>query len=432
MPGATGYREVMQKIKAQALNFIRHPLFSGSVIMIGGSTLASALGYLYHLIMGRILGPVDYGTLASLFAILQIVSIVPISSSFAIVKFIADTKDAGERAEVYISIKNFMWKLAVVVSLVLFLAAPAISGFLNIKGTLAVFFVGPITFLSLITLIDQAAMQGMLKFIGVAAPTFFSALFKLTLGVLLVVLGLSVNGAVGGMLLGLLLTYFITVKIRGNLFGSKPKKHFEIKRFLKYAFPVLIMALAFTSMFTVDLVMVKHFLPPFEAGIYAALSNLGKIIFFASQPITQTMFPIVSKRKATGERYRNVFWAAFLLTAVLSLGIVVFYWLFPDFAIGILYGSKYLAAKDELVWMGIFVAVYTVSYLLVNLLLSLDHTKVTIFPALAAVGQVVGIAVWHDNLLQVVRVNLASALFIFATVSIYLSYSQIQKVYAKK
>ena len=39
-----------------------------------------------------------------------------------------------------------------------------------------------------------------------------------------------------------------------------------------------IQALAFTSFFTTDLILVKHFFPPFEAGIYAALSTLGKII----------------------------------------------------------------------------------------------------------------------------------------------------------
>jgi len=411
---------------------ISHPLFSGSVIMIGGSTISSALGYLYHLIMGRILGPADYGALASIFAILQVVSIVPLSSSFAIVKFIADAGDARARADVYKSIKKFMWKLAIAVSLILLVSSPFIAQFLKIDETLGVFFVGPIMFFSLIILVDQSAMQGMLKFIGVAAPTFFSAFFKLLFGLIFVLAGLSVSGAIGGMLLGLLVTYFITARIRGDLFNINSKEDFDIKRFLKYAFPVLIMALAFTSMFTVDVVLVKHFLPPFEAGIYAALSNLGKIIFFASHPIAQTMFPIVSKRRAQGERYRNVFWASLLFTAVLSVGIVSFYYLFPDLAIGVLYGSKYLAAKSELVLMGIFVAVYTIDYLLVNFLLSIDRTKITILPALAAAAQVAGIIIWHGNLREVVLVNLAASLFIFVTVSLYLSYNQIQRAYAKK
>lgn len=411
---------------------INHPLFSGSVIMIGGSTVASALGYLYHLIMGRLLGPSDYGTLASIFAILQIVSIVPISSSFAIVKFIADAKDERSRADIYKTIKGFMWKIAIIASIVLSLISPFVAKFLNVSEVLSVFFVGPITFLSLIVLVDQSAMQGMLNFLGVALPTFFSAFFKLVFGIVFVLVGLSVNGAIGGMLLGLLFTYFITVKLRGSLFDAKSKEDFDIKRFLKYAFPVLVMALAFTSMFTIDVVLVKHFLPPFEAGIYAALSNLGKIIFFASQPITQTMFPIVSKRRAQGERYRSVFFAALFFTIALSAAIVIFYWLFPDLAIGVLYGSKYLAAKGELVLMGLFMAFYTVNYLLVNFLLSVDRTKVTIIPAIATIAQIIGIYIWHNSLMEVVLVNLISSLFVFVTISLYMSYNQIRNAYAKK
>ena len=89
------------------------PLFSGSVVMIGGSMLANAVNYLYHLIMGRVLGPVDYGVLASVFAILYVISVIPVSTSFAIVKFISSTKNKRELWGVYVAIKRFVFALAI-------------------------------------------------------------------------------------------------------------------------------------------------------------------------------------------------------------------------------------------------------------------------------------------------------------------------------
>lgn len=77
-------------------NLLKHPLFSGSFVMIAGSMAINVVNYIYHLLMGRILGPVDYGTLASVYSLLYIVTIIPTSASVSIVKFISSAKDKRE------------------------------------------------------------------------------------------------------------------------------------------------------------------------------------------------------------------------------------------------------------------------------------------------------------------------------------------------
>jgi len=399
--------------------------------MIGGSTAANAINYLYHLLMGRLLGPVDYGSLVSIFSILYVISVVPVSTSFSIVKFISSAKDAKERTAVYLAIKRLLTQIAVAGFVLIVVASPFIAKFLHINEKLSVVLVGPILFLSLITLVNQASMQGVLRFIGSVGPSIVSSASKLVLGVLLVLLGLSVNGAIVGVLLSLVLAYWLSVKLKGSLFTQRIGKKFNLGPFLKYSFPVLIQALAFTSLFTVDIILVKHFLPAFDAGLYAALSTLGKIIFFAAQPVTATMFPIVSGRRARGERYRKVFFAAFFLTIFISISIVAFYYLYPEIAIGLLYGSQYLLAASELVWMGTFMAAYTASYIVVNFLLSINRTKIVVLPLLAAIGQAVAIWVWHESILQVIQVSLVATLAMFSGLALYLGYDRFQKIYDK-
>ena len=85
--------------------------------MIGGSMFVNATNYVYHVLMGRILGPVDYGVLASVFALLYIVSIVPMSTSVAIAKFVSSAKDKKEEAEIFNGIKHFIYRVSLVGSI---------------------------------------------------------------------------------------------------------------------------------------------------------------------------------------------------------------------------------------------------------------------------------------------------------------------------
>lgn len=412
----------MEKIK----NIIRHPLFSGSAVMIGGSMIVNIINYIYHLVVGRMLGPVNYGILASLFSIVTIIGIVPTSTSVSIVKYISSSKNLDEVSAVYGSIYGFVLKLAFIASLIVLLISPVIASFLHIGDISLVALISPILFFSLITLVNQATSQGLLKFTGFVVPSLASTLIKICLGIGLVVLGFSVFGAMIGVLIGTVLSFFVSIPFIKNL--KKNMKKYDLKPFFKFSIPVFFQALAFTSIFTMDVLLARHFLPPFEAGIYASLSILGKIVFFASSPIASVMFPVVSGRNTKGEPYQKIFWGAFALTFAVSFAIIVFYYLFADFAINILYGSAYLSAAPNLTLMGIFILLYTLDALLVNFALSLGETKIIIFPVVAAMLQAVLIWLFHSDIKEIILMSLIVCLFMFFGEAVYLRYNSL---YAK-
>lgn len=384
--------------------------------------VANAINYLYHLVMGRVLGPSDYGVLASLYSILYLIGIIPASASVAVVKFISSAKKQ-ETYSIYVALGKFVSVLAFVVSVLFLVFSPLIAKFLNISGVWSVTIVSPILFLTLITLTNQATSQGLLKFWGIVIPTLISSFVKFALGITLVFIGWSVFGAMFAIAVGLGLAFWYSAWfIRRNLAKMEVKKY-SLGPFLKYSLPVLLQSLAFTSLFSTDVLLVKHFFDPFQAGIYAALSTLGKIIFFATSPVTATMFPIVSKRHALGEGHRKVFMAALVITVSVSALITAFYWLFPNIAIGILYGSAYLSASAELVWMGIFILFYSISSLFVNYSLSLGNSKVIAFPLLGAAAQIPLIWLWHGSILQVIQISLVISVVMFLGIGAFLKYN---------
>lgn len=394
--------------------------------------IVNIVNYTYHLVMGRVLGPADYGVLASIYSILYLVSIIPSSASVAIVKFISSAKSEREVYSTYKSISKLIFNIALICSVIILLSSPLIATFLHIANFWIITLISPILFLSLIALVNQSTSQGLLKFTGLVMPNFVSAVVKLVLGLALVFAGWSVFGATFAVVIGAILSYFYSLWfIKRNL---KPTVlvDFDLKPFLKYSAPVLFQAFAFTSLFTTDVILVKHFFPPFEAGIYAALSTLGKIIFFAVSPIAATMFPIVAGRKSRGEKYGKVFLASFGVTLTVSVIVVLFYWLFPNIAIGVLYGKAYLSASTELVWMGIFILFYTLSNILVNFSLSLGRIKIVWFPLSVAVLQILALWFWHGSILQVIQVSLVLTIVLFFACTIYLGYNCLQGNYAKK
>lgn len=397
----------------------------------------NVVNYVYHLVMGRILGPVNYGVLASLFSILYIVGIVPTSTSVAIVKFISSAKNSGEMVSIYSSLNKLVFEIASAISILTIVASPFIANFLHIDNVFLIVLITPILFFSLLTLVNQATSQGLLKFMGFVLPNFVSSLAKICLGMFLVIMGYSVFGAMVGVFGGGLLAFFVSRWYVGEIRKTKKiKNKYDLKPFLKYSLPVFLQALAFTSIFTTDVILVKHFLPAFDAGIYAALSTLGKIVFFASSPISSVMFPVVAGRSAKGEGYLKIFWGSFALTLFVSGMAVGIYYLFSDFAINILYGTAYLTASKDLVWMGLFMLLYTLSLLLVNFSLSLGNTKIIIFPILAAFGQAILLWIFHSSILMVIQVSLAICALMLFGEGVFLGYNSRydfakKKIYGK-
>jgi O-antigen/teichoic acid export membrane protein len=414
---------IIKNLKFTINNFLRHPLFSGSFIMFAGSMGINVINYIYHLLMGRILGPSDYGILASLYSILYITSIVPASASMTIVKFISSAKNSLARANIYYAINKFVFSLALILSILLMIFSPAIAHFLKISNLWSVMIIGPILLLTLIILVNQATLQGILNFTGYVTLAFISSLGKLIFGLLFIFWGWSTFGAMVGILIGIFLTYLISLKFISWVIKNHKKGNYNLSSFFKYSLPVLIQALAFSSFFTTDLILVKHFFSPFEAGLYAALSTLGKIIFFASSPIAGTMFPIIAGRSARGENYSRILFASLGITTAISFSLILLYFMFPALSIRLLYGSAYLGATNNLVWMGIFIGFYCIAYLLINFFLSIGKTKIAIVPLILAIVQIAAIWFWHKSILGVIQISLSIMAALCLALFLYLGYN---------
>jgi len=409
-------------MKERANKIVRHPFFSGSFVMIAGTTLANVVAYLYHLVFGRLLGPGGYGELAALLSLFTIVITLFSFLSLVVVKFVS-SEDEGGIKRFYAWIKQKLFLFGLVILVILLLLTPLFERFLHLDFTLLLF-IPFIVFFEIVVIVVRAFLQGLLRFFQLVVVSNIELLSRLLFGVLLVAVGMGVHGAAAGIMIGAVLAFFLGRKFLSDLSGRKedPGDFLKKRDLFYYSLPTFIFTLGINSLYTSDLLLVKHFFSAETAGIYASLSTLGKVVYFGVSPISSVMFPLVSNRFSRGKSYLPFF----VLSVVAAIGIatfvIAFYYIFSNFAVSLLFGEKFLEAGGYLGKFGLFIGFLSLSYLFVSFFLCTDRKKIAFLTGVAALAQIIGVVMFHANLDEVINVSLTAVSLFLALLIIYFAY----------
>lgn len=402
---------------------LNNSFFKGSLIMLLGSNIYNLGQFIYHFLAGRFLGKALYGDLASLISILGIVGIIQMALGLTIVKYLSSNK----QQEVLTNFIKWVYRwsiwVAVIASIFSLLFSPLLASFLKLSQPLSVYLLSPLLFFLIITTSGRSILQGLIKFNSYVISLIAESIVKIGLTLIFVFLGYTLFGVVFALLLGVIVSFFVVRYAIANYLKGALGKRPDIKPLFKYSLFVFIQGLALTSMYSIDLLLVKHFFPPEEAGVYASLAILGRIIFFGSSPITQVMFPIIARRHHLGESYTKIFYLSLLIVSSFSLILIAFYYFFPRLAIGLLYGPAYLIGSSLLWWFALFMGLLSLAMLMTQFYLSIGKTKIISLFGVAAVLQIILIWFIHPSLLSVVQLSILSAALLDLCLIVYFVYA---------
>ena len=398
------------------------PVYRQGLIFMIGNFTAAVMGYLYHLFMGRLLAPAEYAIVASLLSLFIIISVPANTIQTVVMRYTAQYQaqrniQGINWLERFLGLRMF-WAGCVVAAVFLALS-PWISRFLNIGSVYPVAIVGLVFIFSFLSPVYRGILQGLQKFKDVCWSLIGEALVKLGAAVALVWLGFQAGGAVAavvlGVVAGLLIAWQLT-KRRERVAGEQPTR---IKELFAYTVPVVITLLILALLYNIDVILVKHYFPGDEAGHYAALSQLGKIIVFGTGAIAGVMFPMVVEKFEKKQNYAPVLWKSIGIVGLLSGIATVVYFLAPKFIIGLLYGPEYLALSDLLGYVAIFMTLYAVLNILIQFFISIKSYRFLIWLGLGIVAQVLLIIFYHRTISQVIIVMDLSLAAITALLFIY-------------
>lgn len=404
---------------------IKHPFISGSAIIFLGTFFANILNFIFNIFMGRVLSVSDYGILASLNSLILIFALVAESFVPTVVHFAGTYFAKGEIEKI-----RGIWfqanKIAVFLGglSILFFTffAKNIGNFLNINNNILIFLVGIVVFFGFMGSLNRGILQARLSFKYISFISAFSAVIKLGVGIVLIFLGYKVFSAIYGFLLSFIVLYILIfipiikfLKTSGNQSSLT-----SITKLLSYGAPASIALFSLTFFITSDILLVKHFFPAKEAGIYAGMSLIGKVIYFFTAPIITVMFPIIVHKYSREENYTNTFKLAFFFVFLLSSAITALYFIMPDFTIKLFFkNQEYLTIAPLLGYFGIFITLYSLLAVLTNFYLSVKRTKIFILIVSAIIMQMILIWFNHSSFSQVLMISLISISLPLALLLLY-------------
>lgn len=371
--------------------------------------------YAYHLLFGRMLGPEEYGALESVISVFYIISIPFLPLTLVIIKFVSSYKGKQNITAISAFFNYIKWKVLIygtITTIFLLALSPFITQFLHLPSIYFSILLALGFFIGIFAALIKGTLQGLFSFFAIFVSNTIEIISKLLITLILVFIGFKALGAFTGVvasfLVGLIIAYFF---IRKEKFVSSVG-YKDGNKILKYSIPVFFTTLGLTSLFTADVILVRNLFSGVESGYYAALSVLGKVIFFGTSPVTMVLFPLVSGRHSAGKEYKNLLFISFALTISIAVFVVFVYYFFSDLMVFLLFGSGYIKIAPLLAIFGVFIAIYSLSSLLANFYLSIHKTRVYILVLAASVFQIILILLFHKSLLQVIHMSILANLLL--------------------
>ncbi|OGH43946.1 MAG: hypothetical protein A3J14_02010 [Candidatus Levybacteria bacterium RIFCSPLOWO2_02_FULL_37_18] len=412
-----------ERIKRVAQN----PLILGSAVIFFGTLFANFLNFLFNFYMTRNMTVSDYGILSSLVSVIMLSALTSDSFAPTIVHFSGGffaRKETEKVIGLFHELNRYFLALGILILALFLVFGKYIGIFFKIEDQFLVILVGIIVFINLLGTVNRGILQAKLSFRYISFIYICSSFVKLVIGISLVILGFRVKGPLWAFIISFSVAYFLTffplkflLKREGKTSGVR------IGEIVSYAAPATLSLVGLTSFISTDILLVKHFFSSDDAGIYAGISLLGRIIYFFTAPITMVLFPLIVQRNTRGEKYIHLLKLGGLLVFLCSFAITISYYLFPDFFIKIiLKREEYLIGIPFLGLFGIFMIIYSLLFLITNFYLSIKKTKVFLVILFFAFLQ--GILIWfyHETFQNIVLISIFSCLIPLSLFILHLAF----------
>ena len=400
--------------KIQQLWALRHEkLIQGSFWLTVGGFFASIGNFIFNLMIGRFLSPGEYGTFMALLSLSIIISLPSAIITTLVTKFTADFSVKDEEKKIARMVRKFTeftfyGGITIIIFFVIF--NNSIQQFLNINGSELIMLTGITIGIGLVTSINHGVYRGLLLFKALSLLGLFAVLVRLLVGWVLVGNSFAVFGALMATFLSSVISWVASIKPIVKYFKSPNSGSMGIRdRIFAFSVPTFAITAASTLYLNADLLLVKHYFSPHDAGIYAAAAIMGKAIFYVLGPISVVLFPLVSQRFAIQKNTNRELFLSLFITIFGGCCALIIYFLFPDFVVRLFFPNiEYSPTNQYLVSYGIFMFLYSVAFLLLNFFLAVEKNIATYFGLIFSLLQIVLIVLFHDSLMTVIYASIFS------------------------
>jgi O-antigen/teichoic acid export membrane protein len=394
-------------------------IVSGGVVLLSGSGLTMAINLAYNIVIARYLGAKDFGHATVVYTLLILLSAITLSLQLIGSKVVAQQETSEGKSAVYRVFNRGSWVVGIAVGLMLLVLQRPIGSFLNLPDSrlVALIAVGCAYYIPLGT--RRGFLQGTLGFHSLAGNMILEQVVRLAGSVGLIYAGWGVHGVIAANSVAIVIAYHcVSLKLTGH--APNPLR-------LSYAARETFQATVFFAgqmlINNCGIVLVNHYFRATDAGIFAAVAMVGRVIYSMSMAVVNSTFPIVAATSDEERRDLRVIATSLMMVLGVGAGIAVILMVAPAGVWTHLFGSEFqIAGKYNIPYLLALYALATVVYSLAALIISFEMSyKIanTSWVQLAFSGVLVaGICFFHSTLHEVVLVQLALMAVLFVLVSV--------------
>ena len=416
----------MQTISISKLKKISpEQLFMLSVLAVNGGN------YLYNLILGRLLGPSEFADAAVLITFLLVLSFAAMTFQLVTAKFSVIFENNVLRNFISKVYKNALI-VGIALGVLIIVFAKQLQLLFNTSSSSMFIIFGIGVPLYFMMSVNRGVFQGKKQFKALSITYQGEMLSRLviTLGLIFM---FNIQSSVV-IAIGILISF---------VFGLVPfkTKHISFKKtfidsskskqvrnfFILTAFYELTQIIINNS----DILLVKHYFDSYNAGLYASLALIGRIVYFVAWMFVMLLLPTVVQLNKEGKETAPVLFKYVGYIAGIASAIVIVCAIFPETAITLLFGDSYLAMAPLLWKYALATGMFAVSNIFAYYYLSLDKYLPVIISGVFGMLQMLLVIFFHDNLEQVVFMQIiAMALLLIIQIGCFIFDYNISK--AKK
>lgn len=385
-------------------------------IFVAAIGAGNFLNFLYNAYLGRVLNLSDFA-LVSFFSSLLAISYVIASPFGKTVNYKTGYLIGRQGEESAFAFWKYARRKAIFISLILsafWLALmPLTAQFFRLPNIYPAIIFLPVILFGFIYHVDIGFLSSKLRFGSLAALTILEPIVKLGVALLLVYLGLK-YWTFSAIPLSIVAVFFTAWFI---LSGKKETKKEivkkDVKKFpFKFFAAALISGLSTIAFLSFDIVLAKHFLAPDDAGRYALISLIGKIIFFLGSLASPFIMPLVARNEGARRDSGKILRLTLFATSVLSgIGFVAV-GIFGNITTPILFGDKAVALAPFLLPVGFAMLLFSVSRVFKEYYLAKKYYTFSVVTFLLACIQIIALSIAHSSLTT----------FVYVMVSIWISH----------
>jgi O-antigen/teichoic acid export membrane protein len=386
---------------------LKSQLLGGSLTLLAGSGLVGITNLVYNVITARLLGPTGFAHATAVYTILMLMSGITLSFQVVCAKYVAKSPSPEARSTVFANLHQRSWMAGIGIGLLLFLLEHPLTGYLNLPDPVLISLLALGTAFYVPLGVRRGYIQGIHAFGPLAINFMLEGLVRLGGAFLLIELGMGVKGAVLASVLAVIVSYFFALPSPGV--NSLSFRGISISA--REGLQAIVFFSGQTVINNFDILLVKHFFPPAEAGFYAAVALVGRLVNMCAWSVVNTMFP-VSAGAGSEEREGSPVLFTSLLMVLLILTVLIFgMWIVPSFLWKTLFGAHfdpgiYGALAPLLILYAITTGIYSLSSVIITYEMSRKIANTSWLQLVFSGALALGIYILHQTLRQVILVQL--------------------------